>query len=508
MDESTDNTVFKDLSIEIFKLVSKGATRKQWGEWLRVPLEHAARKGDIDLVNILLRSGADASAGWRGGCDGGTLLGAGAAGGSEEVVSALLKAGGNGDVNVPLPGYTNACALHVAVALDAEGVARALLLAGADVHAIDNLMRTPLHLAAEYGHHHQAANLLSQGARLDTKDARGMTPLHLAVEIGYPEIVSVLLEGGASIDLRDGRWRMPLFTAIKGNHLEVAHMLLIAGADPNYREYPHCWSLLDTAARNRQLDMVRLLVSYGGDVMGASESGRTVLFHAVIGERPSYDNASMISYLIEAGADTEARLLEHFTPLLGAATPNHRFCLANFRALLEGGADVNARSTQGTTTLMRACKSREVEVVELLLRWGADETLTTSDGRTAKGELLTSWLDTSDPLATSIWFMLARAPADRSWRRRGWLVLCRYCPGRVSLTSETSAAADSVKDRGRGDGSAKVARTEREGDDSVAGEGGHGEGAMDISMAELRSVVARVVRLRAGGIFRNVVGYL
>ena len=54
------------LEIEIFKLVSYGATHEQWKEWLRVPLEHAAARGNLDLFNKLLEVGADGSAGWRG----------------------------------------------------------------------------------------------------------------------------------------------------------------------------------------------------------------------------------------------------------------------------------------------------------------------------------------------------------------------------------------------------------------------------------------------------------
>ncbi|CAN0210536.1 unnamed protein product, partial [Ectocarpus sp. 12 AP-2014] len=35
------------LECEIFKLVAHSATREQWAEWLRVPLEHAAARGNL-----------------------------------------------------------------------------------------------------------------------------------------------------------------------------------------------------------------------------------------------------------------------------------------------------------------------------------------------------------------------------------------------------------------------------------------------------------------------------
>lgn len=88
------------LEVELFKLVSTAATPEQWaewlralfklmppvprrsngGEWLRVPLEHAAARGSLDLVNRLLQAGVNGSAGWRG-SHGRTLLDAAAVGG-------------------------------------------------------------------------------------------------------------------------------------------------------------------------------------------------------------------------------------------------------------------------------------------------------------------------------------------------------------------------------------------------------------------------------------------
>ena len=38
---------------------------KQWREWLRVSLEHAAAQGKLDPFNKLLGAGVDGSAGYR-----------------------------------------------------------------------------------------------------------------------------------------------------------------------------------------------------------------------------------------------------------------------------------------------------------------------------------------------------------------------------------------------------------------------------------------------------------
>lgn len=48
----------------IFDLVCDRATRGQWAEWLRLPLAHAAGMANAELVDKLLKAGANGSAGW------------------------------------------------------------------------------------------------------------------------------------------------------------------------------------------------------------------------------------------------------------------------------------------------------------------------------------------------------------------------------------------------------------------------------------------------------------
>jgi len=52
---------------------------------------------------------------------------------------------------------------------------------------------------------------------------------------------------------------------------------------------------------------------------------------------------------------------------------------------LENRADVNARSPKGCTPLIAAAINGHAEVVRLLLAWGADPTLETDSGLTARG---------------------------------------------------------------------------------------------------------------------------
>ncbi|CAN0539327.1 unnamed protein product [Ectocarpus sp. 12 AP-2014] len=100
--------------------------------------------------------------------------------------------------------------------------------------------------------------------------------------------------------------------------------------------------------------------------------------------------------------------------------------------------------------------------------------------------------------------MLARAPADRSWRRRSWLVLSRSCPTRVQIAnrSEGGSISSSSSSSSSMGNSAKVARV------SVEGSSLDDEETEDQTTVGLRDLVGRLVGLEDDGLFRLVVGFL
>lgn len=186
------------LELEIFTLVSYSATPEQWAEWLRAPLEHAAARGNVDLVDALLGAGAGGGAGWSG-CRGRTLLHAAALGGSAKVMFALLRAGAQPDVNVVALGSKRS-ALYVATMCGHTEAARCLLVAGADVDFEDPVdQRTVLHAAARGGHEQLVNDLLIGGADPNVSNMNdGRTPLHVAARHGHAGIVSSLVLRGAA----------------------------------------------------------------------------------------------------------------------------------------------------------------------------------------------------------------------------------------------------------------------------------------------------------------------
>ncbi|CAM9426220.1 unnamed protein product [Ectocarpus sp. 12 AP-2014] len=501
------------LESEIFKLVSYGATAEQWAEWLRVPLEHAAARGNLDLVNILIEAGADGSAGWRG-CRDRTLLDAAALGGSADVVAALLRAGARPDVKV-VSKSPKRSALYAATVYGHVDAAKSLILAGADLEFEDPVDKCSiLHQAADGGHA-QLVNELLIGRADPNRPCKafGATALHEAAGGGHVGILSTFLLTGADKDALDWDGDSALMWAAEKGRLAVVETLLKAGANVDVRGATSGFSALDNAAYYGHVSVLKAILAHGASVDSCGDGGHTALNHA------AYNNQSgAIDALIEAGANIDHKV-DGQTLLSIAVECDHREVMP---ALLRHGADVRT-SCDGETLLHQLCVSKDPGlefVVDLLLRWGADETALDDAGETPATKLdiiLPDGFDCPLPEIERVRLLLARAPVDRSWRRRCWLVMLR--------SRSTKARANGFEVRGspseaggREERSAKITKTDGGAGNSLptysdknglhCNGGGKTRVGVGAKGAGLSDIVTFLVDVEAQDVFRTVVGFL
>ena len=121
--------------------------------------------------------------------------------------------------------------------------------------------------------------LLAQlGANVETPNNEGVTPAFIATENDFPETVAALHELGATVDLD-----YMLFIAT-GSHPDMqkdeekVRQLVAQGVDVNARGGEQgCTVLLEAAAHGDE-EMIRLLVSLGGDIRKTNAIGGTPVF--------------------------------------------------------------------------------------------------------------------------------------------------------------------------------------------------------------------------------------
>ena len=346
---------------EIFKLVSAGQALEEWAGWLRVPLEHAAARGNLELVDALLGAGGDGAAGWRG-CRGRTLLDAAALGGDANVVSAFVGAGAGPDVNV-VSVSSKRSALYTATYCGHEAAARRLIQAGADVNFHDPMDQcSVLFRAVEGGLEQLVLDLLFHGAVVDAplgKESEGYSVVHIAAYFGLDRALSALLLNGADKDAQGNDGVTPLMIAAARGHLSIVGSLLAAGANMDTADAPLCAATIEG-----HLPIVESLLAAGADVNIRSATSRSTALHCAA----ELGHDRILSALLEGGADKDAVDQKGDTPLIKAV------CYRHFRVmevLLAAGADLTIHNDEGRTPLHYAVYRQDGEMVLALLRGGA-----------------------------------------------------------------------------------------------------------------------------------------
>jgi ankyrin repeat protein len=351
------------------------------------------------------------------------------------------------DVNAPLgDGMT---ALHWAAYNDDAALVTLLLAAGANAEAVTrNAALTPLLVAATHGHAGVVEVLLKAGANAEARSSDQATALMLAAAAGDTASIESLLRHGAAANAADGaRGQTPLMFAAAAGRASAIQQLLRGGADPGRlstvvklagsdlparraqptngvsdailtarqqrRVRPAAMgglSALHFAARNGHLDAVRALAEGGANVDQASGSDQATPMVIAI----SSGHFDVARYLLDHGANpnlvTDAGLAALYAVIEAQYPPTswsptrrteqeRTTHLALMRALLERGADPNARLTRklwfrpsdhddawigtaGTTPFWRAAFANDVPAMRLLLEHGADPNIASVEGST------------------------------------------------------------------------------------------------------------------------------
>lgn len=245
-------------------------------------------------------------------------------------------------------------------------------------------------------------------ARLD----HGATGLHLAVM--HPEAVRVLLQHGADPNVREqGDNALPLHFAAGSGHIDSVRALLDAGSDVQGEGDAHKmdtigWATVFAAARR---DVADLLVQRGA---------RHHVFSAI-----ALGDAQLLRHVVRAHRGALVRRLsvheQEQTALHYVVAPADGLVGGLFRtgahyalldALIELGADLEARDAKGRTAMDLAMLRGDEEAMRRLHAAGARAAITPADADTEavaepgrSVQRLTPMLTVPDMAATLAWYV-------------------------------------------------------------------------------------------------------
>ena len=239
-------------------------------------LMFAAESNSSDVVQVLLKAGADVNA--KDKQDRTVLIWAVVGKAKPEVISMLLDVGA--DINVK--DKQNMTPLMFAVKNNSSEIVQVLLDAGANVSAGNRDGVVALMWAVKNSNLEVVQALLNAGAKADVSDEKGITPLMLAVEKNSPEIMQVLLNAGAKADVGDENGVTLLMLAAEGKSPKVVQVLLNAGANVNARNRDGITALMLAAGKN-EVDpkaVVKMLLSAGANVHARDAEGENAFEYA------------------------------------------------------------------------------------------------------------------------------------------------------------------------------------------------------------------------------------
>ena len=205
---------------------------------------------------------------------------------------------------------------------------------------------------------------------VNARQPDGATALHWAVHHEDAAIADLLIRAGADVSAANDLGVTPLLLACRRGHGALAERLLEAGADPN-AALPSGETALMAAARAGSLDAVNALLARGARVDATEAArGQTALMWAVANRRPAVTRA-----LLDRGADVGAR----------TATRRRVYNMGGSRSAgsASGGIALEEVPEGGSTALLFAARSGDVESARLLIAAGADVHDTAADGNAA-----------------------------------------------------------------------------------------------------------------------------
>ncbi len=325
----------------------------------------------------------------------------------------------NQKVDVNAPSSDGSTALLWLAHWNDLDTANLLLGAGADANIANEFRMTPLSEACTNGNAALVRLLLKSGANPNTPIATGVPPLMTCAKSGSADAVRMLIEYGAAVNAKEPEENQTaLMWAAAEHHPDVVKALIDAHADLKANT-KQGFTAIHFAAREGDVQSIQMLLAAGVDVnfltQAEGKTNRVTNFLGISKTTGAFGYTPLLVAVVRGQVPTALWLLDHgadpnnlaggFTPLHWASSqwesftanpvygfddpmsgiPNRQDKLRLVKALLDHGANVNARMTmpqpnfaggyldaKGATPFLLAASANDLEMMHILLTAGAD----------------------------------------------------------------------------------------------------------------------------------------
>lgn len=237
---------------------------------------------------------------------------------------------------------------------------------------VDGLNASSLNSAVRAGNHERIRVLIKErGYDPNAYNLAGETAFHEAIKIGSVTLAKLLIELGANpLQPCRGAYQNPIHLAVTANQPRMVSFLKALGVPLNAFSQ-NGQAPLHHAVDEDKPDVVKALIRAGADPLLQTKSGRTAAMMAITQNKPDILDALLSEPLAHKSLQSSYyHIYDGLEPPLALAIRLGRTDMA--RRLIEAGLGINHPGRNGKTPLHYAIEHRNIELIEYLLRHGAD----------------------------------------------------------------------------------------------------------------------------------------
>ena len=223
---------------------------------------------------------------------------------------------------------------------------------------------TALHMAIdEWTHDRLYIKLLvDNGAALDARDVHGRTPLHIASMRGHHRLIKLLASSPEPFHFKDNDGCTPLYYACKNSHL-------------------HCIGEFMIRIPDVFCDFLKVANEYGDTPLSVQADNDQTILHVACEK----GHLPIVKKLLEVGANPNVTDILGCTPLHYACKNSHLECVSEFIVQIpdvicdlmnvannDGTTPLSVRAINNQTILHVACTKGDLSTVKKALEAGAD----------------------------------------------------------------------------------------------------------------------------------------